>query len=255
MRYAKLIGSFLTLCYIFFENDSTCKVVSTSSQNFSLSSFFLQNALIFFAVYAVYIVSSYYRTRQAIKPWLITFDETKILIMTLLSGYPAFLCIDNLIVLGYSKVSCNQGYNLEYIFLYIFVSDLLFYFVHRLMHDIPFMYRIHKVHHSVPNDEMSSIHNFILSPADSFIHAICFTSVGLFVPTDRNVHYLFIFLNALYGMFAHEISTASIYCLHRLHHTKNYKNFGLYYMLCDRYFETFESGHVENHKIRGICQD
>jgi sterol desaturase/sphingolipid hydroxylase (fatty acid hydroxylase superfamily) len=204
---------------------------------------------IYLLIASAHVLFSIYRRSRNLPVWSVTTKEALQVAGTLLGGYPAYLVQDWLVGTGLAKAYCQSGvFSLALLWqvpLYLVISDLMFYTVHRTLHDYQFLLKqVHATHHSVPIYAMSAVHNFILHPSDAFFHAVCFTHTILFVPVDYRVHIFLVGFNAFYGLYAHEIATAWTYDLHRLHHVHYYANFGLYFMTFDRLFGTLKTNDI-----------
>jgi len=152
--------------------------------------------------------------------------------------------------------------------IYTIVGMLVFtfigYWAHRLMHRVPVLWHIHKVHHSVTNLNWTSIYHFhfleLLLAAPG--HAIASLALG----TDLVAPFGIIFLtldvlghanvNVNLGRFSYVLSTPQA---HRVHHSREPRhydtNFGTAIMLWDHVFGTFYYDPKDPATVFGVTED
>jgi sterol desaturase/sphingolipid hydroxylase (fatty acid hydroxylase superfamily) len=138
------------------------------------------------------------------------------------------------------------------------VGDLGFYWAHRWMHEVPFLWRFHAVHHSAP--EMDFLVNTRAHPFDIVFGRFCgmvpIYLLGLAQPmTNRAdlVPLLFVVIGGLWGFFIHANinwrfgwleSVVSTPAFHHWHHTNDGpefidKNYAAMLPVFDRLFGTY----------------
>ena len=136
------------------------------------------------------------------------------------------------------------------LFLAMFVADLFQYFIHRLFHVNPFMWRFHAVHHSI---------QYVDWIAGSRLHLVdilitrSFSYIPLFILGFSNdVFYVYVVIVALQAVMAHtnvRIPFSFLKYLfvtpqfHHWHHSKaketHDKNFAIHFPFIDKIFGTY----------------
>ena len=159
--------------------------------------------------------------------------------------------------------------NIIEFFLSLILLDLLIYFQHVLFHRIPFLWRLHKVHHADPEFDVSTavrFHSF-----EIFISMLIkFIGIALLGPTALAVLVFEILLNAC-AMFNHSnIAIAPNLDailrkvlvtpdMHRVHHSKDPNefntNFGFNIPLWDKLFKTYLAQPKLSHETMEIGQN
>jgi lathosterol oxidase len=136
------------------------------------------------------------------------------------------------------------------LFLAMFVADLFQYFIHRLFHQNPFMWRFHAIHHSIRYVDW--IAGSRLHLVDIFITR-SFSYIPLYVLGFSNdVFYVYVVIVALQAVMAHTNSRIPFgflkYLLvtpqyHHWHHSKaketHDKNFAIHFPFIDMIFGTY----------------
>jgi sterol desaturase/sphingolipid hydroxylase (fatty acid hydroxylase superfamily) len=148
----------------------------------------------------------------------------------------------------------------------VILLDLLRYGVHYLFHRIPVLWRIHQVHHSDPDFDLTTgVRNH---PAEVFlIQGAYLAAVALIAPPPIAVLVVG-FATAMQNLFSHAnlnlprwIEGPLRYFLvtpemHRIHHSDQYKeqntNFGFLFPFWDRLFRTYCSAPALEHDKMGI---
>ena len=136
------------------------------------------------------------------------------------------------------------------LFLAMLVADLFQYFIHRLFHQNPFMWRFHAIHHSIKHVDW--IAGSRLHLVDIFITR-SFSYIPLYVLGFSNdVFYVYVIIVALQAVMAHTNSRISFGFLkyifvtpqyHHWHHSKSKethdKNFAIHFPFIDMIFGTY----------------
>ena len=136
------------------------------------------------------------------------------------------------------------------LFLAMLVADLFQYFIHRLFHQNPFMWRFHAIHHSIKHVDW--IAGSRLHLVDIFITR-SFSYIPLYVLGFSNdVFYVYVIIVALQAVMAHTNSRISFGFLryifvtpqyHHWHHSKaketHDKNFAIHFPFIDMIFGTY----------------
>lgn len=127
------------------------------------------------------------------------------------------------------------------------IGDFLYYWYHRAQHSIPWLWRIHSVHHSAEHLAAGSgYHHLAEAPLKAILVGI---PLGLLVARSGGA--LFGFILAMHGYYVHSSTRISfgrfawVVCdnrVHRIHHSKELrhfgKNFGVVTLLWDKLFGT-----------------
>ena len=136
------------------------------------------------------------------------------------------------------------------LFLAMLVADLFQYFIHRLFHQNPFMWRFHAIHHSIKHVDW--IAGSRLHLVDIFITR-SFSYIPLYILGFSNdVFYVYVIIVALQAVMAHTNSRISFGFLryifvtpqyHHWHHSKaketHDKNFAIHFPFIDMIFGTY----------------
>lgn len=167
---------------------------------------------------------------------------------------------------GLINVSILGPFCLQVIVAFLLV-ELVRYATHYTQHKIPFLWKLHAVHHSVP--EIYSLNNYYTHPIDYILRNILSFPVLALVGFNYEVISVVAVLSTV-GMFAHSGADYNLgfisYIfstnrLHRWHHSalpsEADKNFGASLIIWDQVFNTFylpkdriapeQSGLLENH--------
>jgi len=165
-----------------------------------------------------------------------------------------------LVHLGYSRVYKNvDDYGWTYVVfcvpLFLFVSDMMIYFIHRGLH-LPWLYQhVHKPHHTYQYTTPFSSHAF--HPVDGWAQGVPYYLFCFVFPMH---HYLFVALFVLVNMWTVSIhdqvdffgagilnSTGH----HTLHHALFRYNYGQYFTLWDRICRTYKPAAKTNALLTG----
>jgi Delta7-sterol 5-desaturase len=177
------------------------------------------------------------------KEWLWSF-------YTLLGNAALMAPICALIVSGRSKVYFHVAdYGLPYlvfsIALQLVITELLVYWVHRLLHLPALFKRIHFYHHQFRTP--SPWASMAFHPLDSFVQGAPHHLCAFLFPVHVGVYFFAIMFLQLWSTFIHErvswVRTAQVN--NTAHHTAHHKfsryNYGQFFTLCDRLFGTYKS--------------
>ena len=122
--------------------------------------------------------------------------------------------------------------------LYIVLVDCLFYFIHKILHKVPCLYKYHKQHHST---------KLVVAPngLDADIYEHIFLNIGsIFIPyIILGFSNSFMVIYVCYASFS-AASSHSGYkhsIRHNLHHQYTNVNYGTGFYIMDRLFGTFKS--------------
>jgi len=130
------------------------------------------------------------------------------------------------------------------------VHDTYFYWMHRAMHH-PFLFKhVHLVHHKSTNPSPWTAYAF--HPLEGFLEALIIPIIAFTIPTYGNsLGYFFLFqiIYNVYGHLGFELYPKGFHktwigryintsVAHNLHHDKFHGNYGLYFLIWDRWFGT-----------------
>jgi sterol desaturase/sphingolipid hydroxylase (fatty acid hydroxylase superfamily) len=148
----------------------------------------------------------------------------------------------------------------------VIMLDLLRYATHYLFHRIPFLWRIHQVHHSDPDFDLTT--GVRTHPAELFLaQGVNIVTVALLAPPPLAVISLGI-CTAMQNLFSHanlrlpgwvEAGLRLVLVtpdLHRIHHSEDFAeqntNFGVLVPWWDRLFETYLAAPALGHEKMGV---
>lgn len=136
------------------------------------------------------------------------------------------------------------------VILAVLVAEFFFYWIHRLSHVNPFLWRFHSVHHSVKR--VYWLNSGMLHPVDAFLNFFVYFFPIIVLGVEREVFLMFLTLTMTTGVLEHAnvnfkagymnyvFNTAE---LHRWHHSKeikiSQKNYGKILIVWDLLFKTF----------------
>lgn len=132
------------------------------------------------------------------------------------------------------------------IFLTLIVTEFFVYWVHRLEHDIPWLYsHTHYIHHEFV--VVTPYCGWAFHPLDAFGQALPMLIVPFFFPIHQYVHLGLNTLLAIWGVLIHDNMSYwpndwILYAAHHtIHHDKGrHKNYGQFTTFWDRVFGTYE---------------
>ena len=151
-----------------------------------------------------------------------------------------------------------------YMLVSVVVLTFAAYWAHRLMHRVPLLWNIHKIHHSVTNLNFTSVyhHHFL----EAFLHIPFTVMAVLALGTDLVAPFglVYVFIDALahsnvridLGRLGYLIATPQV---HRIHHSVDPAHFNTNYsnifMLWDHVFGTFHYDRENLPTAFGIDED
>ncbi len=169
-----------------------------------------------------------------------------------------FLYVGNLLIvwltgnkLPFQPRLYEHEYPIFYALAYIFVSDFLFYWYHRAQHRWPILWRVHELHHS--DSEMNITTSLRTHWLDKLILQCIVTLPTLFIlGYDIRALYWWAILGNAWEMFTHANVNffvhpiATVICnpsIHRMHHSRlpqhHHCNFAQYFTCIDMVFGTY----------------
>ncbi|SNW63014.1 Fatty acid hydroxylase (C-5 sterol desaturase putative) [Orpheovirus IHUMI-LCC2] len=231
--------------YIIDEGSTSMEIYFKLFSLYSLGSIFLYN-LLSYLDYAFLYNDEYKDERrlESIK------REIKLNVINCISF--SILCIPWIYIAHMTKCSkvfyniyeYNISSQIFYIMVFICLSEFLIYWIHRLLHDIPFLYKnLHKPHHEFIYVDPFAAGAF--HPLDAFLQGFPYFAIPIFVP----LHQYFILASLLF-VICWSVSIHDRYALvnwyilngakhHHYHHTKFNYNYGQVFTICDRIFGTY----------------
>jgi len=152
------------------------------------------------------------------------------------------------------------------IILFLLVFDAIIYWQHRFFHSVPLLWRLHRMHHTDPDYDVSTAIRF--HPVEIFLSAcIKLVLVIMFGPLPAAVIVAEVLLNAT-SLFNHsnislprkvdQILRLFIVTpdMHRVHHSvaasEHNQNFGFNFPWWDRFFSTYKEQPEKGHKAMDI---
>jgi len=134
------------------------------------------------------------------------------------------------------------------ILLMLLVHDSYFYWTHKLMHSLPFLYRFHRIHHRSHNPNPWSAFSF--HPVEAIISLGFVPIIVFFIPVHPLALTIFFTIMTTYNILIHlgyRISVAQFKNQfqntaenHELHHQKRRYNYGFYFSFWDRLMKTYK---------------
>ncbi len=154
---------------------------------------------------------------------------------------------------GYTKIyfeieTFGYGYFLLSILIMILLHDAYFYWSHKLMHRIPFLFRFHKIHHFSHNPNPWSAFSF--HPIEAIISLGIMPIILFTIPFHPYALIAFSTIVVLYNVYIHlgyDIKFLFVGSAirntaqnHDLHHRVSKYNYGLYFSFWDRIMKTYK---------------
>lgn len=135
-----------------------------------------------------------------------------------------------------------------YFILYMIFAEFWVYWAHRLVHDVPWLYKhVHKIHHSFNKaDSLSPFAGIAHHPVDGILQVAPY-SIGLFIfPIHYFTHLLCLVNALLWTHNLHDCIDAGIAPIlgagfHTVHHTTYVSNYGQFFIYFDWLFGTLTS--------------
>ena len=142
------------------------------------------------------------------------------------------------------------AYFLASLVLMILAHDAYFYWAHRLMHRLPWLWRVHATHHRSHNPTPWTAYAF--DPGEALIHALFMPAFVAIVPMHVGALFLFtahMMLRNAVGHCGYELlpkgwadhpvlGLVTTVTHHDMHHEHAPRNFGLYFTWWDRWMGT-----------------
>lgn len=147
---------------------------------------------------------------------------------------------------GYIQLATKDllGFAFDIFLLFSFI-DIGMYFSHLIIHKT-FLYKFtHKIHHE--HESMTLISLYVMHPLEALGFGILLIIILIFYPVDTLALLIFLFLNWVFGVFAHsgiepsKGELANYICMtrfHQIHHENPTSNFGFYTPFMDMIFKT-----------------
>ena len=156
-------------------------------------------------------------------------------------------CVDMYFLLGGSKLYKDideYGYVYFFLspFLFLFFTDALIYWIHRILH-WPSVYWLHKLHHYYKETTPWSAFSF--HPLDGFAQSFPYHLFVMFFPMHSRLYTLTLMIVGLWTVNIHDRMTLRLWGVngaahHTIHHTKFNYNYGQYFTWSDQLFGTFK---------------
>ena len=154
---------------------------------------------------------------------------------------------------GYTKVYFNigtfgYGYFFISILLMVILHDAYFYWSHKLMHQLPFLFCFHKIHHFSHNPNPWSAFSF--HPVEAIISLGIMPIILFTIPVHPYALIVFSTFVTLYNVYIHVGYKVNFLFMgstiqntaenHDLHHRVSKYNYGLYFSFWDRIMKTYK---------------
>jgi lathosterol oxidase len=212
--------------------------------------FFIENL---FIVCGVILIGSFLQGKQKrFSVRNITIKEMLIALASL--SFNTLVTFAGLYLYEKGFIKFRPGFNYTVItdfLLLFFAMDLLMYFLHFVLHKIPFAYRIvHGLHHQYTNPKPIDL--FVLSPFEVLSFGGLWLILLFVYGPNFYASMLYLIANVLFGMLGHlshepfpkwwtktpGINLISTSTFHWQHHQDIHVNFGFYTLVWDRIFGT-----------------
>ncbi len=154
---------------------------------------------------------------------------------------------------GYTKIyfkieTFGYGYFFLSILMMIVLHDAYFYWSHKLMHQLPFLFRFHKIHHFSHNPNPWSAFSF--HPIEAIISLGIMPIILFMLPVHPYALIAFSTIVVLYNVYIHLGYNIKFLFIgsamrntaqnHDLHHRVSKYNYGLYFSFWDRIMKTYK---------------
>jgi lathosterol oxidase len=133
--------------------------------------------------------------------------------------------------------------------LFVVVSEFLIYWAHRILHEVPLLYRlIHKPHHDFI--AVDSFTGAAFHPVDAFIQGFPYFAMPFFIPLHENFVLAALLFVMCWSVSIHDRVTFARWRFvngaghHWIHHTKFVFNYGQVLTFMDRLFGTYYDPYV-----------
>ena len=127
----------------------------------------------------------------------------------------------------------------------IIINDFYFYWMHRILHHKYFIKRFHQIHHLSMNP--TPLASFCFHPVEAMLEFIWIFPVVFLIPVNKSLLITYAtvsFLNNVKGHLGIDIFPQHLNTIinsskhHSLHHKNFTSNFGLYFLIWDKFFKT-----------------
>ncbi|WP_293894179.1 sterol desaturase family protein [Flavobacterium sp.] len=154
---------------------------------------------------------------------------------------------------GYTQIYFKIGtFGYAYFFLSILmmvlIHDAYFYWSHKLMHQLPFLFRFHKIHHFSHNPNPWSAFSF--HPVEAIISLGIMPIILFTLPVHPYALIVFSTVVVVYNVYIHLGYNIKFLFMgsalrntaqnHDLHHRVSKYNYGLYFSFWDRIMKTYK---------------
>ena len=149
----------------------------------------------------------------------------------------------------YSKIETyGYGYFFISILMMVVLHDAYFYWSHKFMHQLPLLFRFHKIHHFSHNPNPWSAFSF--HPIEAIISLGIIPIIIFIIPVHPYALFVFSTFMTLYNVYIHLGYKINFLFLgsmtqntaenHDLHHRVSKYNYGLYFSFWDRIMKTYK---------------
>lgn len=210
----------------------------------------------YFFLYDRKILQAEYDKLAKKQPTQMLPNQVKLEILYSCSVFPGMSFLTTIVfmfeVRGYSMLYDNVsdygwGYLCLSIAMFLFITDMMIYFIHRGLHDVPLLYKyIHKPHHKWIMTTPFASHAF--HPVDGFLQGVPYHIFPFLFPLHKILYLcLFVMVN-IWTVSIHDSNYQVPLSLkpyingaahHTVHHTDFSYNYGQYFTLWDRIGGTF----------------
>lgn len=155
----------------------------------------------------------------------------------------------------------NWGYWAFSVIAMIFIHDTYFYWAHRAMHHPSVFRLIHRVHHQSINPSPWAA--FAFHPLEAIVEAGIVVIIAFLLPFHASALLAFLFFMTLYNAYGHlgyELYPKQFHMTiigrwintslaHNKHHEKFNGNYGLYFLLWDRWMKTLREDNDKTSRL------
>jgi Delta7-sterol 5-desaturase len=157
----------------------------------------------------------------------------------------------------FSTSSFSLSEMLTHTLLFMASTEVMVYWVHRLLHDVPLFFKyLHHTHHLYNRTEsLSPWASVAFNPIDGLLQASPYLINLFLIPIEFHLHMLLLFLTALWATNIHDTVIADTEPFmgskyHLKHHTAYNCNYGQYFIFCDYIFGTLIDPNASK-KVKG----
>jgi sterol desaturase/sphingolipid hydroxylase (fatty acid hydroxylase superfamily) len=186
---------------------------------------------------------------------IILIDVLGVIILSVVTAYVLSLFISVVLLFQFIKLADLHTSHLVVTLFGLILADFIYYWVHRLHHLVPWLWRLHRLHHSDKKvDALTGLFHHPLEVCSSFFIAMAMLII-IGVPSSVIRNYaLLLLVNAAYTHSRLLLPYSIDYFfrlmfvtpkVHRIHHAKEFKlsntNFGQVLTVWDRLFGTYSN--------------